>query len=209
MRPWIKKVPALVILILMKDILALVTIMLWPVIPIYWIPVHFATEFFRKLGRLTYLLIALMWLLVAYSIFINRAPLIAHRTVFPISLLIAGVILLAAGTLLHIWTANLLSLSGIIGIPEIVTPQKSKLIDKGPFAVVRHPTYLAHTMIFLGIYFITGVTAVGILTLADFIVVNAALIPFEEKELLQRLGEPYRRYITMVPRMIPRISRKR
>lgn len=192
----------------MKDILALITIMLWPVIPIYWIPVHLATEFFRKLGRLTYLLITIMWLLVAYSIFLNRGPIIAHKIVFPVLLLIVGFILLAAGTLLHIWTAILLSLPGIMGIPEIVTPQKSKLIDKGPFAIVRHPTYSAHTMIFLGIYLITGVTAVGILTLADFIVVNAAVIPFEEKELLRRLGEPYRRYITMVPRIIPRISRK-
>ncbi len=192
----------------MKDILALVTIMLWPVIQVYWIPVHLATEFFRKLGRLAYLLLAIMWLLVAYSIFLNRGAIIAHRIVFPVLLLIVGSILLKAGTLLHIWTATLLSLSGIIGIPEIFTPQQSKLIDKGPFSMVRHPTYLAHTMIFLGIYFITGVTAVGVLTLADFIVVIAAVIPFEERELLRCLGESYRRYITKVPRMIPRISQK-
>ena len=192
----------------MKNILALVTILLWPVIPLFWIPVHFATGYFRRLGSLTYLLIAIIWFLTAYLIFLKRGPITAHRIVVPVLLSIVGLILLAAGTLLHIWTAALLSLQGIIGIPEILKPQRSKLVDKGPFAVVRHPTYLAHTMIFLGIYFITGVTAVGILTLADFIVANGAVIPFEEKELLQRFGEQYRKYITMVPRIIPRISPK-
>jgi protein-S-isoprenylcysteine O-methyltransferase Ste14 len=127
---------------------------------------------------------------------------------FPVLLSIVGLTLLAVGTLLHIWAASLLSLPGIIGIQEISKPQRSKLMDQGPFTVVRHPTYLAHTMMFIGMYFITGVTAVGILTLVDFVVVNAVVIPFEEKELLQRFGEPYRKYMTVVPRMIPRISRK-
>jgi len=192
----------------MKDILALATVMVWPVIPIFWVPVHYAPAFFRRLGRVTYLIAIIIWLCAAYAIFLNRALIMAHRIEFPILLSIVGLTLLAVGTLLHIWTASLLSLSGIIGIPEISEPESSKLINRGPFAVIRHPTYLAHTLMFIGMYLLTGVTAVGILTLSDFIVVNAVVIPFEEKELLQRFGESYRAYMIVVPRMVPRIQRR-
>ncbi len=193
----------------MNDILALLTIMLWPVIPLYWIPIHWAPEFFRQLGKLTYLIVFIIWAFVAYVIFQNHEIIITPRIEFPVLISAAGLVLLLAGTLLHAWTAALLTLPGIIGIPEIFESRRSKLIDKGPFASVRHPTYLAHTMMFLGIYFITGVSAVGILTLADFIIVSEVLIPLEEKELLQRLGEPYRNYMTRVPRLVPRTLGKR
>ena len=121
---------------------------------------------------------------------------------------IAGLLLLAAGTMLHIWTAALLSFPGIVGIHEISEPQKSSLVEKGPFAVVRHPTYLAHTMMFLSVFLFTGFPAIGILTLVDFIVVGSLVIPLEERELLQRFGMPYREYMKRVPRLVPRISHK-
>jgi protein-S-isoprenylcysteine O-methyltransferase Ste14 len=193
----------------MKDILALVTIMLWPVIPLYWIPVHAAPDFFRRLGKFTFLIVFLVWAVVACVIYRNREFIMVRRTQIPVLISGAGWVLLSAGTLLHIWTAALLTFPGIAGIKEVMEPQKSNLADKGPFAVVRHPTYLAHTMMFLGIFLVTGVTAVGIQTLADFIIVNAVIIPLEEKELLQRLGEPYRKYMTIVPRMLPHIRQKK
>lgn len=191
----------------MKDSLAIGAVMFWPIVPVYWVPAHVATEYFRRHSRLAYLLVAAIWVFIAYSIFQHRSLILAYRTEFPVVLSTAGLILLAAGTLLHIWTAALLTLPGITGIHEILEPQKSTLMVKGPFAVVRHPTYLAHTIMFLGIYLFTGVTAAGVLTAADIIVISAVVIPLEEKELLRRFGEPYRGYMGKVPRLIPRIRR--
>jgi len=149
-----------------------------------------------------------MWIPIAYFIFLNRNLFLANISEFPLLLSAAGLILLLVGSLIHIWTGAILSLSSLIGIPEIVTPQESRRIDKGPFAIVRHPTYLAHTMMLAGIFLFTGVTAVGILTFADFIVVNVVIIPLEENELALRFGEPYREYMKRVPRLIPHIPCK-
>jgi len=192
----------------MKIFLALVTLMLWPVIPLLWIPVHLATGVFRRFGRLTYMLAVIFWIPIAYFIFLHRNLLLVNIIEFPLLLSSSGLILLLLGSLLHIWTGALLSPRSLIGIPEIMPLRESRLINKGAFAVVRHPTYLAHTMMFVGTFLLTGVTAVGILTLADFIVVNVIIIPLEEKELVLRFGESYRQYMKRVPRLIPRIPRK-
>ena len=198
----------MVILIFVKAFLALVTTMIWPVIPLMWIPVHFVTGFFRRLGRLTYLFVAVSWFSAAYLIFLRREMILSYQLEFSPVLNIAGLLLLAAGTMLHIWTAALLTFPGIVGIHEISEPQKSSLVEKGPFAVVRHPTYLAHTLMFLGVFLFTGFPATGFLTLADFIVVASVVIPLEERELLQRFGMHYREYMNKVPRFIPRMPRK-
>ena len=192
----------------MKTAAALVTIMLWPVIPLMWIPVHLATGFFRGLGRATYLFVAAAWMAAAYLIFLNQDIILAYGFQFHPIVSIVGVFLVAAGTLLHIWTAVLLTVPGIIGIHEITKPQQSRLVDSGPFSVVRHPTYLAHTMIFFGVFLFTGITSVLILTLVDFAVVSTIIIPFEEKELQERLGQSYTEYMKRVPRLMPRGHRR-
>jgi protein-S-isoprenylcysteine O-methyltransferase Ste14 len=189
-----------------KDLLALIIIMFWPVIPLFWIPVHSATPFFKRLGRLSYLLPALLPAPLVYIIFINHALIVAQRISLPFLLAAAGLLLLAAGLLLQIWTARLMTLPVIIGMPEIGAQNESRLVDKGPFSVIRHPTYLSHVMIFLGAFLFTGSLAVGLLTILDFLIVSLIIIPLEEKELLRRFGPVYADYMKKVPRLIPRIS---
>lgn len=183
----------------MTDIFAIATLMFWPVIPLFWIPVHFATGFFRRLGLLTYLMPAVTWFPLAYLIYINRMSFLNHRIDFPPLLNIGGFLLLIAGTLLQLWTIRLLGGLGIIGVPELSSMINKHMVIRGPFSIVRHPTYLSHTLIFSGVFFITGVMAVGVVTLADFIIVNAVLIPLEEKELANRFGEEYKSYKRKVP----------
>lgn len=178
----------------MTDLLALVTIILWPVVPLFWIPVHGLSKIFKRLGILTYALPLITWMPLAYLIFINRSFFLHFKADLPFILNLAGILLLIIGTLLHFWTGKLLSIRGLMGLPEVSTRIKSKLISEGPFSLVRHPTYLAHTLMFSGIFLITGVTAVGILTLLDFLIVNFIIIPLEEKELSIRFGDDYKNY---------------
>jgi len=183
----------------MTNLLALVAIIFWPVIPLFWIPVHFATAFFKKLGLLTYIVPVILWLPVAYVLYQNQFFLLQYRIQIPVGVRIAGIIFLILGSLLHIWTAWLLGLAGIIGVPEISTKIHEKLVTGGPFRVVRHPTYLAHTLIFFGVFLMTGVITVGILTLVDLIIVNLIIITLEEKELLTRFGDEYKSYKERIP----------
>jgi protein-S-isoprenylcysteine O-methyltransferase Ste14 len=183
----------------MIDLLALATIMAWPVVPLFWIPVHFATNLFRKLGLLTYVMPFIPWLPLTYLVYRNRTFLLQSRVDLPLIFNIIGIVLFICGTLLHIWTARLLGLWGIIGVPEISDGVKENLVTEGPFSIVRHPTYLAHTLIFLGVFLITESVAVGIITLLDFLIVNAVIIPLEEKEIAKRFGEDYALYRKKVP----------
>ena len=192
----------------MNDILAIATLMFWPIIPLFWIPVHMATDLFRRLGLFAYLLPSVTWLPVAFLIYGNGAFLIQSRIALPLVLNALGNPLFIIGILLHIWTAILLGGLGIIGVPEIFSKVKSALVKNGPFSVVRHPTYLAHTLIFTGVFLITEVSAVGIVAVVDFIVVNTIIIPFEEKELLSRFGTEYELYKKQVPaRFFPHVFR--
>ena len=122
--------------------------------------------------------------------------------ILPLPVNVVGLLFLLMETLLHIWTGELLGI-GIIGVPEVKGNAKSILITDGPFSYVRHPTYLAHTMIFLGIFLISGAAAVGIVTIIDFVIINVFTMPLEEKELLERFGEEYGSYMRKVPRFFP------
>jgi protein-S-isoprenylcysteine O-methyltransferase Ste14 len=193
----------------MLDLLAITTLMVWPVIPLFWIPLHFAAPFFRRLGFFTYIMPLITWVPVAYLIYMKRSFLLQSRISFPPVISITGILLLISGALLHIWTARLLGLWGITGMPEISSRVKEKLVTGGPFSVVRHPTYFAHTLIFSGVFLITGAVSVGMLMLLDCITVNTVIIPLEERELLARFADEYLLYKKKVPsRFLPWIRRK-
>ncbi|MEJ2684061.1 MAG: isoprenylcysteine carboxylmethyltransferase family protein [Candidatus Sulfobium sp.] len=193
----------------LRNLLALLTIIVWPVVPLFWIPVHGFPRLFRKMGILTYVVPFVLWLPAGYFIFHSRAFLLHYRAGFPQWLNVAGFIVLAVGCALQLWTGKLLGLWGLMGLPEISKRVKSRLVAEGAFAVVRHPTYLSHTLIFSGVFMVTGVLAVGAITLADFIVINAVIVPLEEKELTSRFDGEYDEYKKKVPRFFPRLRRKR
>ena len=178
----------------MNDILAIMMLMFWPVIPLFWIPVHLAVHFFRRPGLGAYLLPVFTWLPLAFLIYRHRDFLLQFKITLPFPCAIIGWVLLISGTLLHIWTARLLGLWGIIGVPELSGRVEEHLVAEGPFSIVRHPTYLAHTLMFSGVFLITNALTVGIIAVLDCIVVNSVIIPLEEKELADRFGEEYASY---------------
>lgn len=188
----------------MNEFIALATLMFWPIIPIFWIPLHLCTKLFRRLGFFAYIISGLIWIFAAYFIWNYRNLLLEFDIVFPIFIKIIGLILLTLGIVLHIWTIKLLGPGTIIGLPEIFSGIKNKIIDKGPFSIVRHPTYLAHTLIFSGIFLFTGFLSVGLVALLDFFAVNLIIIPLEEKEMGERFGNNYEEYCRKVPaRFLP------
>ncbi len=193
----------------LPDILAIAALVLWPAIPLFWIPVHCAPTFFRRLGLLTYLLPFVTWLPVAVVAFILRDDLLRYRMDLPLPVKAAGLILFVAGAGLQTWTLLLLTLPVITGMPEVTRSRTSRLVTTGPFGVVRHPTYLSHTMMIVGIFLLTGATTLGVVTLVDVFVVNALVIPLEEKELLQRFAREYEEYRRKVPSRFLPLRRKR
>ena len=183
----------------MDNFIALITIILWPVIPIFWIPIHGLSKISKRLGLLAYVIPGLVWLSLAHLLYIYRDLILYLKMTMPIGFNILGVVLLSLGTLLHIWTGWLLGLWGLVGLPEISLRVKGRIVAEGPFSIVRHPTYLAHTLMFLGVFLLTEMISVAIITLLDFIIVNTLIIPLEERELSKRFSKDYETYREKVP----------
>lgn len=155
---------------------------------------------------MSYIMLLVTWIPLAYIIYTHKDFLLYYRVEFPFLLNIVGIFFLTIGTLLHIWTGRLLGLWGLMGLPEISAKVKGRLVTEGPFSIVRHPTYLAHTIMFLGIFIFTEVIAVGIITLFDLIIINAIIIPLEDRELTARFGMEYEEYKKRVRRrFIPKV----
>lgn len=191
------------------ELFALAALMLWPAIPLFWVPIHCALAFFRRLGLFTYVLPIVTWLPLAYLTFTMRDPLLKFRIALTPLVNDLGALLLLFGIGLQVWTLLLLTLPVIMGMPEISKNAPGRLIATGPFSVVRHPTYLSHTLMLLGSFLWTEVAALFIATVIDALVVNAVIVPLEERELLERFGEEYEAYRQQVPNRILPLPRFR
>ena len=187
------------------DVIALITLMLWPAVPLFWVPVHCMPRFFKRLGFLTYVLPCVTWLPVACLVFLHRTFLFGARFPLPPAVNIGGALILVAGVALQIWTLLLLKFPVIMGMPEVTAKVRGELVTGGPFSVIRHPTYVSHTLMLLGVFLMTGVAATGAVALVDLLIVNVIIIPLEERELAERFGDEYERYRQRVPsRFFPR-----
>lgn len=117
------------------------------------------------------------------------------------SLLPIGVLVVAAGEAVRLWAVH-----HIGAISRTRSDRLGPLIDTGPFGLVRNPLYLGNILLWLG--FALGAR---LLWLAPIIVILLAfeyhaIVRWEEGLLAMRLGDPYRRYLTRVPRWIPKLA---
>jgi protein-S-isoprenylcysteine O-methyltransferase Ste14 len=194
----------------LSDLAALVTIMVWPVVPLFWIPVHGLPGLVRKLGLLSYAIPVITWVPVACLLYSFRGFLLGWKLDLPFVIALLGWTALAAGVGLQAWTGRLLGIRGLLGLPEI-RPAESPgpLVARGVFGVVRHPTYLSHSLMFAGVFLITGVGSLGVITLFDAAVINLVVIPLEERELSLRFGPGYEAYRRRVPAFFPALFRRR
>jgi protein-S-isoprenylcysteine O-methyltransferase Ste14 len=157
---------------------------------------------------MTYILPFITWAPLAYAVYHYREFLLKFKLIFPEVVLVSGAVLLLAGAMLNAWTALLLSIRGLIGLPEIVPKVGGRLRTGGPFSIVRHPTYFAHAVMLFGVFLMSGVIAVAVLIFLDFVLTNVVIIPLEERELLSRFGDDYKRYMERVAGFFPRITRR-
>jgi protein-S-isoprenylcysteine O-methyltransferase Ste14 len=84
----------------------------------------------------------------------------------------------------------------------VVNPNQA-VVERGAYRYVRHPSYTAGTILFLGI----GLALGNWISLAVLIVavplVYAYRVRVEERALVAVIGDPYRRYMTRTKRFVP------
>src|ERR1700734_4420516 len=77
-----------------------------------------------------------------------------------------------------------------------------RLIDTGPYRIVRHPSYTGALMAFLGLALCLANWA-SLAALVPIFLVFRWRVHVEETALIDALGEPYRDYMKRTKRLIP------
>ena len=119
---------------------------------------------------------------------------------YPRLALDAGIVLLAAGSLLRRACFRIL---GEYFTAAVTVWAGQPVIDRGPYRWIRHPGYTAGFIMFLGIGLALGNWLGLAIFFLEIVVVYGRRISAEEKALLDTLGEPYRAYMARTKRFIP------
>ena len=128
----------------------------------------------------------------------RRAPGLAMGNGWPP--FIAGVVLICAGIAIRQWAVATL---GRFFTIDVRVQSGQTVVEDGPYRWVRHPSYTGLILAFTGFGLALGNW--GSLVVAA-VVPTAGLvyrIHFEERALLDRLGEPYRRFAGSRARLFP------
>ncbi len=119
------------------------------------------------------------------------------------------------GLLLGLATFSMMDSMEFIGLRQAIRHMKGeppsgdaegisqRLSTGGLYGMIRHPLYTAGILIFTFIPVIT-VNWLTVTVLADLYFIYGAFI--EERRLIKRFGQDYRKYMKKVPRFIPRPS---
>jgi protein-S-isoprenylcysteine O-methyltransferase Ste14 len=115
-------------------------------------------------------------------------------------LFVVGLVLVCAGIAIRQWAVALL---GELFTIDVRVHPGQRVVDRGPYRWVRHPSYAGLILTFVGIGLALGnwaaLIVLAVLPTAGLVV----RIRFEERALLAGLGEPYRRFAASRPHLFP------
>ena len=115
-------------------------------------------------------------------------------------LFVVGMVLMCAGIAIRQWAVALLG--DLFTVDVRVRPGQA-VVERGPYRWVRHPSYTGLILTCVGIGLALGNWA-ALIVLAVLPVAGLVVrIRFEERALLDGLGEPYRRFAASRPHLFP------
>jgi protein-S-isoprenylcysteine O-methyltransferase Ste14 len=117
-------------------------------------------------------------------------------------ILVLGVTLAFLSFLLHIWSR--LHLQKYYA-ERVEVQSDHKIINTGPYALVRHPLITSFFMLVLGVLFISPALTTLAATIYVFLDFGQAAI--KEEELLRSKIPEYAQYMKQVPRFFPRLKK--
>jgi len=113
-----------------------------------------------------------------------------------------GILLMVLGIVLRQWSMAALGsfFSGTVGVQE-----GQKVVDTGPYRLVRHPSYTGGLLIFAGMGLALQSWGAILLIVLIFGLAFGYRIYVEEKVLVSEFGEEYVEYAKRTKRLIPYI----
>ncbi len=129
----------------------------------------------------------------------------ASHALGPIAL--AGGVLMAIGITLR-WSAIRTLGDCFVSRPE-VWPHQSRVVRRGPYRYLRHPSETGLLLLSIGASLLLGSVGGLVLTSVVLLPLSVARVRIEERVLRHEFGRPYREYAQAVGGWLPRIDRLR
>ena len=141
-----------------------------------------------------------MWvaLFLAYPLAFVSAWAFPKRWQLP--LFVVGILLIVLGSLLRRYCWRTL---GKYFTGDVKAMPDQPVITSGPYRWVRHPSYTAGMMMFIGIGLALGSWVSFVLLTIATIATYSYRVAVEERVLLETIGEPYASYMKQRKRFIP------
>jgi protein-S-isoprenylcysteine O-methyltransferase Ste14 len=112
----------------------------------------------------------------------------------------AGALLGIAGAALRVWSVATL---GRYFTYVVQVSSDQKVVEDGPYRLIRHPSYTGALMMGAGIGLATRYAYAPLLIVATSLAAYLIRIFVEERALAQGIGEPYRAYMRRTRRLVP------
>ena len=87
----------------------------------------------------------------------------------------------------------------------VLTKRDHALVTTGPYRWIRHPLYTTGAVLLLAIGLMAANWFVLLFALLAIGSLRLAVIPLEERELVNKFGDEYRRYMARTGRLLPRV----
>lgn len=173
---------------------------------LFWFIIHPWARWWRRLGPIrTYLIVIPVSVAFGALLFRFRGALLAANFGTNWSLVAIALVLYGVMTGLELQYWRHLSIATLVGVPELspAGQQKGRLLQDGIYRMVRHPRYLS-----AGVGVVANALFINYAGLYLLILLLAptgyVMLVLEERELIDRFGEEYRKYQREVPQLIPR-----
>jgi len=113
-----------------------------------------------------------------------------------------GIVLIVLGIVLRQWSMAVLGsfFSGTVGVQE-----GQKVVETGPYRLVRHPSYTGVLLIFTGLGLALQSWGAVLLIVLTFGLAFGYRMYVEERVLVSELGDEYVKYTKKTKRLIPYI----
>ena len=125
---------------------------------------------------------------------------VVRFTIAVSALIVVTALIAAAGAALRVWGTAYLG----TGTVNSMNMKAGCVVADGPYRYLRNPLYLGLWCMVAGMAFIMPVTG-ALFAVVLITIFLLRLILGEEAFLLAQIGEPYKRYMSVVPRLLPRL----
>lgn len=172
---------------------------------LWWYVIHPLAPRLRRFGaKPTLTAMAVLFAVMAVALYQFRGALVGRDLGWNPGLFAVGVVVYAICLRVELRTRRHLKFRTLAGVPELAG-ESDVLLNRGIYAEIRHPRYLAVLLGLLSYALMINYTGLYYLTIGALPGI-AIIVSLEEKELIGRFGDAYLEYRARVPAIVPKTA---